>query len=469
MVLLLALGVFVASSNWFKCRSVLALLCGVGLMMPLGCGLSAEARKGWDQSKKYFDELRAEMGRSTTAGEYVKREPPARVSLAEDWGEVGRRMVTVAADGERWGAIASDIAAQAGLSVVMPAEAGTDDEGGEVLVTLYLDEATVYHALRMLGSSLGLEPTMTDGVVGWVTVGASELAVMSSGFLSAGDAEEVAKDLLGQSEGVSTIGGSVMIAGDGRAVRRAEELSSVLNQAEPEQWSCSVWFVELSSEFRTRYGVDVSAVVNIEGLITGNAAELLSNGILSAFVEADAGETIGRMLNEATLMLVEGETATIESVEAIPIPKRTVSPEGTVTTIEYEEITAGLSVDLDGYAIPGGLRLNIRPELSAVAGFVEDHPIITRRSLTSSIMIGDGDWVILAGLNQWRDQRDRRGVFLSHRSQDGGHREVLVLMRCRRIPGPAERLAAKPGRLDQAEFSTMPDPIRPGASIIVED
>lgn len=347
-----------------------------------------------------------------------------------DWGAVGQREIRVQAVDENWIFVVNDICQQAELNVVLP----VSDEKGQ-FITVSFDRVPVVDALRALGALRKMEPVLRNGLVEFETQSVGALGIVVPGFLAATDAAQIAKSVVGSEGGVDQAGPHVVVSGKPEAVERAAKLSEVFASTEPGQWLISMWVIEMNTRLFDKLGVELSISGAVQGTITsGSAAEGIARAVLEGTIDAEHNRGMGRIMNHASVVLVEGSPSSIRNVTSTPIPERTVSPEGTVQTSGYTFIEAGLIVELNGRAVPGGnLFLDVKPELSSITGMVEDAPIIAKRSMQFAAMVSSGEWVIVSGLDQWREIKQKRGLFELASQKEKSSDTVLIVMRASRV------------------------------------
>jgi type II secretory pathway component GspD/PulD (secretin) len=175
------------------------------------------------------------------------------------------------------------------------------------------------------------------------------------------------------------------------------------------QYSVDVMLVELSETAARAIGVDWTANGTIRlgvGLERGALdimAEVISIGI------AIHEDTDAAIVSESRLHLVEGgEPAQLQAGDSVPIPRRSVSDEGTVTTTGFELVNTGVLLTVTARSVGENMvRLQIEPEVSEITRFVEDSPVVSRRRLSSTAILSDGGICVLGGLESldWRNRR----------------------------------------------------------------
>jgi hypothetical protein len=119
------------------------------------------------------------------------------------------------------------------------------------------------------------------------------------------------------------------------------------------------------------------------------------DGILRAVATRDDVSTVRSPL----LLMIEGIDATVSDTQTIPVALRAVSAEGTVTTVDFEEVEVGFILTANLRELgEGSALLTVEVELGELAGFVEDRPIRNRRKLASNASIRSGGVYLIGGI-----------------------------------------------------------------------
>jgi type II secretory pathway component GspD/PulD (secretin) len=132
-------------------------------------------------------------------------------------------------------------------------------------------------------------------------------------------------------------------------------------------------------------------------------------------------------LSEGSVPVSRGDKAKWVVGERVPIPKRTVSPQGTVSISGYEYIDVGYSCNVETWRTPEGVGVRVAPSISSVVGYVEEAPRVATRSVEGVAHLRDGSYLILSGLDEWREERSGPQLGVGGRSTDRVSRVVFVL------------------------------------------
>lgn len=349
------------------------------------------------------------------------------VFAQDEWGEAGERLVSVNAVDASWPVVVEDVCEQAEVGLIMPAGTAVAKEGSTV--TLKVWNGKLRDVLQRLASLQGYEPVLADNVVRFEVAGVRAFGVIDPGYLTTADAATVLKAVSPTESAVSVAGPNIVVSGSVEGVERGQKVAEAFAGVEPGQWLASVYVLEISETLRDRMGIEFSLSGAVEGLLSSDATTAIAKALLSGTIAASHNRSIGKVLNHASVMLVEGTATTLRNVTSVPVPKKTVSDQGTVTTSDFQFIEAGLIIDLAARRVPGGrVFIDCKPELSTVTGFVQEAPIISKRTMTFSAMIRPGDFVLVSGLDEVRQSTSHDGLFeLSKGTQKDRGAVVIIL------------------------------------------
>ena len=249
-------------------------------------------------------------------------------------------------------------------------------------------------------------------------------------------AQNAIKTIGSEAVQVSLVGDRVVVKDTVDGMRRIEMMYNALLAAEG-QYTVEVQFIELNRALSRRLGVDwnLSGVMQFDASLAGQAVDTNAamSTVLQATIEADEEQRHARLLTSATLHCIEGKEALLQTGTTTPVPLRTVSPEGTITTTGYDQIDTGLLLKVGVNREPEGrLRVTIEPELSQVVGEVEGAPVRSRRRLQTAAVIEPGGIIIVGGTLVQNHTESQNGLpFLSklgmHDRSDEETRVFVVL------------------------------------------
>jgi len=304
-----------------------------------------------------------------------------------------------------------DLARQAGVSVIAPQT--------EQTISAEFDNIDGEAAFRFIASAAGLGVLYRDGVVsfGDEVDGRESFAILDPGYVEPNRAAEVFGIALGSEGEVREVGGRLAFGGSREGLRRAVGVAKGFRLG-PDGWLLRVLVFEVSEQYEREIGVDLDLGFNIEaqaGGGAGNAFPTPLSGVRAAATVTALGKlaesgTHARIRTVGTLFLLEGQESTLQQGDSVPIPQRTVSPEGTVRTENYQYVDTGFEISAIGRRVPGGMLLELTPKISSIAGFIEEAPIFTQSTVTGTVVVQSGEWVMMSGLQRTRKSDSVSGL-----------------------------------------------------------
>lgn len=358
---------------------------------------------------------------------------PSPVLAAET--EWPLKPVTISLDGVPLAMAVNMVAAEAGCVCVAPTDAKV-----EVFFSGVRQPAR--RVFEVIAGQAGLVASFRDGTVTLSKpgTGPGSLFLLHPGFEDPVEVSEVMSSVI-EGARVRKLGGRVAVWARDDQMADLRKVVDALDVG-PDGWLLDVRVAAVSGSLRDELGLGVSASFDGSLSVAGAAGGL--DGPLSGVKAALAVRAIGsavsegreaRILTEGTLALVEGSEASLQQGETIPIPKRTVSPEGTVTVTGYQDVRTGFILKATGRRVPGGMRLSLAPTLSSVSGYVEGAPVVSERTVTGALIVQSGEWVILSGLTISQAARSAAGggVFGGVVTDTAGREAVIVLVRATRV------------------------------------
>jgi type II secretory pathway component GspD/PulD (secretin) len=333
--------------------------------------------------------------------------------------------------------VLTDVTSQLGLSCVIPEGLGS--------VTVNFDDVNGESAIREICRQLNLGVRLEDKVL-ILTQGegrSEAFGVFYRGQDLPDELADVGRTVVGKGVSVKRIGERVVVSGEQEDVERMANLLSHLRAAASDTWMLDVALVSLGKSVRRDAGldwtvgggagVDMSAGtgrLDISGPVFGARAAASVAVVLRAVEEGREASTVTR----GTLLLVEGQKASLQQGESVPLPRRSISPEGVVTVVGYDNIQTGFNLEAEAHRVEGGVSLKLRPRLSGVTGFQGEQPIIAERTCESTVELKSGEWIVISGLDDSSDSRSYTGLprvsrtRLTAADRTNLERDVLVVL-----------------------------------------
>lgn len=254
---------------------------------------------------------------------------------------------------------------------------------------------------------------------------------------SATSFESAVKVLTTKHAEVRAVADMVVVRDTPTGIAAADSLWAAMFSARG-QYLVELRFVEVSRNWSQTVGLDWSLVgaVDLSSVLSsgGSSVTAMAAGQLAAMLRADETTDGVRLLTMSRLHVVEGEDAMLQVGQTTPVPRRTVSDQGTVTTTSYDQVDTGVIVHVGIRTEPDGrLRVRLQPELSDVTGFVDDAPIRARRRMTTSAVVEPGGVVVIGGFTREHERDGNAGLpglmGLGRREQGTDATRLFILLR----------------------------------------
>lgn len=149
-----------------------------------------------------------------------------------------------------------------------------------------------------------------------------------------------------------------------------------------------------------------------------SASALSSPGSIFSFITAVAGKSNTRVLNAPQLVVKSDETARINVGDSVPVNLgSTINSSTTVGNIQYRD--TGIILDVTPHITANKLvELELSQEVSEAVSTstgVNNSPTIQNRSIETSLVLSDGQTVLIGGLIKTKVEEERRGLPYVHR------------------------------------------------------
>lgn len=187
-----------------------------------------------------------------------------------------------------------------------------------------------------------------------------------------------------------------------------------------------------------RFGVSVGSTQSLTNALT------IKTGSVDAVISAFNGDSRFKAVSTPTLRVKSGQRAQLMVGQDVPTLSSVAYPQGSnvpVQSIEYR--SSGVILNLSPTVREGGIDVLVDQQISDFArteSGVNNSPTLTKRSISTTVGMVDGDLIVLGGLTQDRSTVAGSGLsflpkFMRSTSNDDNRTEVLLLLQVTRIRG----------------------------------
>jgi general secretion pathway protein D len=185
-----------------------------------------------------------------------------------------------------------------------------------------------------------------------------------------------------------------------------------------------------------RLGVSVGASEALSNALT------IKTGSVQAALSALQGDSRFKAVSTPTLRVKSGQRAQLMVGQDVPTLSSVSYPQGSavpVQSVEYR--SSGVILSLSPLVRQASIDVQVDQQISDFArteSGVNNSPTLTKRSLSTTVGMMDGDLIVLGGLTQDRDSSSNSGhsflpKFMRSASSSDSRTEVLLLLQVSRV------------------------------------
>lgn len=236
---------------------------------------------------------------------------------------------------------------------------------------------------------------------------------------------------------------SVVVVADHESVlRRVAEMVDYLDSVDRGSWIVQLYFVSLRKDAILEAGLNTTSSGRISYNLSNNTLNM-DDFKLDGLFSFNLGSSYADVYSSPMFMLIDGSTAKWQDGQRIPIPRKSVSDYGTVTTVGYDYVNTGFLVDLtikQGRNGAANLKLDI--SLSDVKGYIEEAPITTTSQYIFQSELRPDKIYLVGELSSFKALDRQEDIFMFGRDQ--GKTAVQLWAKVYRVgdplPGPLPKV-----------------------------
>lgn len=262
--------------------------------------------------------------------------------------------------------------------------------------------------------------------------------------LSSADLQQATISLLSDVGRLAVMPDGLCVVGDRvEVLQRVNELFDAIDSATDGSIVVQLHLVSLSATAIRELGLETTPTLDVAATFAGAAsggmdsAATLTAG-LRGVLNVAASDSSSHVIAQPLFVCVEGSEAKLVRGERIPVPKRVVSDQGTVTTSGFDYIQTGLDVGVIVRETGGGLlRVTLNVQQSSKSGEIEGSPIVANEGLTTEAAIQPGGVYLLGSLDRREDMLGTGGRMRLGFADSRSDQQVQVWLRAYRVGTPA--------------------------------
>lgn len=332
---------------------------------------------------------------------------------------------------------------EAGVSIVV--EQRLDSQ----LLTVDVVDQTVSETLNVVARRLGVEVTQAGRLyfVGQLKPEDRGVLVRRVRRLS----DEQLRNCLSvlrsdNGDAVAFPDGLVVVADRVEVLARVDDLLSQVEAADSATWVLQLHLVSLEDAALRDLGFDAVPALEVSATFaaassTGITAAPLGlgslRGGLDSILRSAHEDRRVQVVAQPMFLLGDGETSEHVRGQRVPIPKRAVSDQGTVTTQGFEYVQTGLVCKVSLREVRAeSARLSLDVSMSDVVRLVENAPITREDRYTTTAEVQSGGVYLVGSLVRQSDNDKTLGGFQRRYAQDRSDTVLQVWAQAFRVGQP---------------------------------
>jgi len=335
-----------------------------------------------------------------------------------------------------------------GISIVC--DASLDDKP----ITIDVVNAPLADVLTSVARRLGVDLTQQGNLyyIGILKPEDRGVLVRKVRRLSAEDLQSAIEVLLSDIGRAKSYTDGLLIVGD--RVRVLQRIHSMLDQiegAESNTWIIQLYLLSRQNRFEKQTGFDSATSLDIAATFASKsvtettapaAFEYSLSGALKALLQASRSRNDNSLIAEPMFLLLDGSSANITDGETTPLPRKTVSDSGTVTTSGYDYVQSGINISASLREVsPKTAACKISISITAISGFVEDAPVTTGQKFETTVVLQSCGVYLLGELTRKDTSANSSGsLFTTLRKKNRNDGKIQVWLKCYRIGAPVTAL-----------------------------
>ena len=355
--------------------------------------------------------------------------------------------LTLAAEAMPLEAFLREVSNQAGVSIV------AEERLDKLPVTLDVIDQQVSDVLGMVGRRMGVQVSRTGSLYFLGTLRPEDKGVLVRRVrrLSEKEINDAVQVLLSEFGRVRAYADGLVVVGDRvEVLQRVQELIDGIENAPAVSWVVQMHVVTITDSDLKELGLEVEPAAelaytfsaasggSVVGGVSDETAAKLKAG-LSGVLKVAREKGRSNVLAEPVFVLLDGGQAKYSKGQRVPIPKRVVSDQGTITTAGYDEVQTGFEMSINLREISADdARVTVEVKQSDISGFVEQAPILAAENVNADLLMRAGGVYLVGSVSRKSDaKKTGLGWLLGGRREEKA--EVLqVWARAYRIGGLAK-------------------------------
>jgi type II secretory pathway component GspD/PulD (secretin) len=220
--------------------------------------------------------------------------------------------------------------------------------------------------------------------------------------------------------------------------------------ADSNTWLLQLYLISLQDSLDSSLGLDTVTSIEVAANFAQSESMTNTTAALSALLQTTRSTAKASIIAQPLMLLLDGGEASFSDGESIPIPKKTVTDNGTIQTTGYQYVDTGLRIKTRLREVsPTSAKCSLAVDLQSISGYTESAPRTKGQRFNTEAVLRSGGVYLLGSLKQAQSQNDSSGpwfrTLFNKNSREG---TIQIWLKCYRINGPLDERKANDAALE---------------------
>ena len=216
-------------------------------------------------------------------------------------------------------------------------------------------------------------------------------------------------------------------------IKKIENILTDLENIQINTWVVQFFIIQFVDDSSFNFGMENATSGDISLLLKNFIKPDLNMGDLAFRLSAvlSGKDTGSKVISSPMILATQGTKAIWNDGSEIPVPNKTVSDSGTVTTSGYTRLQTGLQIECTLYETKTGALMDLTIEDSSILNYIEYSPVLNKIKLQSQFQLNENSVYLIGELRRKKNSDGLQSLFSWEKSKSDSR--VCVYTRIYRI------------------------------------
>ena len=230
-----------------------------------------------------------------------------------------------------------------------------------------------------------------------------------------------------------TNNGVLVVTDKESIISRVYQLVGDFQRFVPDTYILQFYLVTFKDEKSLSMGLDLYSSGELSLLLSDSSLKFNATNFGWRLNQVLSGKNYGsRIISSPLMLLVAGVPCVWQNGSSIPVPQKTVSDSGTVTTSGFTNVDVGLKIEVTLREHSANTNLvELKLEDSSVLSYVDYNPVKSQTLYNSSFVLENGRVYLVGELNRTNKGRGINNL-ISFKTENTNER-IVIFAKCYRM------------------------------------